>query len=84
MLGTIPILNQQMDWVGAPGAPRLARPTRAGPCLDFGFPHALIRNNRSKQFGVEYWALPGSNTPWRPWVVSENGNFCRHSVLYLC
>ena len=48
------------------GPPRLARPPRPGPCLDFGFQYALIRNNRLKKFGVEYWALPGSNSPWRP------------------
>ena len=30
----------------------LARPLRPGPCLDFGFQYALIRNNRSKKFGV--------------------------------
>ena len=36
------------------------------PCLDFGFQYALIRNNWSKKFGVEYWTLPGSNSPWRP------------------
>ena len=29
------------------------------------FIRALIRNNRSKNFGVEYWTLPGSNSPWR-------------------
>ena len=33
--------------------------------------YALIGNNWSIKFGVEYWALPGSNWPWRPWV---NGN----------
>ena len=49
------------------GAPRLARPPRPGPCLDFRFQYALIRNNRSKKFGVEYWVLPGSNSPWHPW-----------------
>jgi hypothetical protein len=43
----------------------LARPPRPGPCLDFGFQYALIRN-RSKKMGVEYWALPRSNSPWRP------------------
>ena len=45
------------------GPPQLARPPR--PCLDFGFQYALIRNNRSKKNGVEYWALPCSNSPWR-------------------
>ena len=42
------------------------RQPRTGPCLDFGFQYALIRTNRSKKFGVEYWTLPGSNSPWRP------------------
>ena len=32
----------------ASGTPRLTRPPRPGPCLDFGFQYALIRNNRSK------------------------------------
>ena len=32
------------------GTPRLARPPRPGPCLDFGFQYAFIRNNRSKNF----------------------------------
>ena len=36
------------------GPPRLARPPRPGPCLDFGFQYALIN-----------WTLPGSNSPWR-------------------
>ena len=30
------------------------------------FQYPLIKNNRSKNFGVEYWALPGSNSPWHP------------------
>ena len=30
---------------------------RPGPCLDLGFQYALIRNNRSKEFGVEYFFL---------------------------
>ena len=34
-----------------PGAPRLARPPRPGPCLDFGFQYALIRNNHSEILG---------------------------------
>ena len=38
-----------------------------------GFQYALIRNNRSKKFGVEYWALPGSNSPWRPWSLMSTG-----------
>ena len=43
-------------------------PPSPGPFLDFGFQYALIRNNRSKKIGVEYWALPGSNSPWRPCI----------------
>ena len=50
----------------SPGPPLLARPPRPGPCLDFEFQYSLIRNNRSKKFGEEYWALSGSNLPWRP------------------
>ena len=48
------------------GPPRQPRQPRTGPWLDFGFQYALIRNNWSKIFGVEYWALPGSYSPWRP------------------
>ena len=48
------------------GAPRLARTPRPGPCLDFGLQYALLRNDLSKKFGVEYWALPDSNSLWRP------------------
>ena len=33
------------------GPPRLARPARPGPCLDFGFKNTLIRNNRPKNLG---------------------------------
>ena len=42
-----------------------------GPCLDFGFQYALLGNNGSNKFGVEYWALPGSNLLWRPWPYCE-------------
>ena len=45
--------------------PRQARQPRTGPCLNFGFLYALIRNNQIK-IGIEYWTLPGSNSPWRP------------------
>ena len=41
----------------------------SSPCLDVGFQYTLIRNNRPKNFGVEYWALPGSNSPWRPCIL---------------
>ena len=27
-----------------------------------------VKNNRWKKIGVEYWALPGSNSLWRPWI----------------
>ena len=37
------------------GPPRQGRQAKFGPCLDFGFQYALIRNNWSKNFGVEYW-----------------------------
>ena len=45
--------------------PWQARQARFGPCLDFGFQYTLIRNNRSKNFGIEYWTLPGSNSAVR-------------------
>ena len=66
------IPNVSVNWIEwsnsmwATGAPRLAKPPRPGPCLDFAFQYDLIRNNQSKKFGVEYWALPGSNLPWSP------------------
>ena len=46
------------------GPPRLARLPKAWPCLNFGLQYALIRNTGQKN-GVEYWDLPGSNSPWR-------------------
>ena len=46
------------DYLLIAGLPRQARQARFGPCLDFGFQYTLIRNNRSKKFGIEYWALP--------------------------
>ena len=49
-------------------------------CLDFGFQYALIRNNQSKKFGVEYWTLPGSNWPWRPWMGLITVMSFAHSV----
>ena len=54
------------------GPPRQARQARFGPCLDFGFQYTLIRNNRSKKFGVEYWTLLGRNSPWRTLGSFEN------------
>ena len=41
---------------------------KSGPCLDFWFQYALISNNRPKNIEVEYRALPGSNSQWRPWA----------------
>ena len=29
------------------------------------FEWLLIRNNLSQKFGVEYWTLPDSNSPWQ-------------------
>ena len=52
---------------GSQNLPRQGRQARFGPSLDFRFQYALIRNNWSKKFGVEYWTLPGSNLLWRPW-----------------
>ena len=46
--------------------PSTGPPWLARPCLDFEFQYDLIRNNWSNKFGIEYWALPGSNTPWHP------------------
>ena len=43
-----------------------AQPPRPGPCLNYGFQYALIRNNQSKKIGVKHWALSASNLPWRP------------------
>ena len=65
-----------IKFIGA-GLPGLQRQLWTGPCLDFGFQYAVIRNNRSKKFGVEYWELPGSNSPWQPcilqvWIYPNN------------
>ena len=35
----------------------------------FVFQYTHIRNNGPKNFGIEYWALPGSNSPWRPCIL---------------
>ena len=51
------------------GVPRLTRPPRPGPCLDFGFQYALIRNNQPKKIGVEHRTLTSSNSRWRPCLV---------------
>ena len=58
-------------WPPYSGPPRLAMPQRPGPCLDFRSQYALIRNNQSKKFGVEYRALSDSNSPWRPWLLDD-------------
>ena len=56
--------------------------TSGSPCLDFGFQYSVIRNTRSKEFGVEYWALPDSNSPWRPctYIVT---NFYQNQIKSL-
>ena len=64
------------------GPPRLLRPPRPGPCLNFGFQYAFIRNNRSKKFGVEYWALPGSNSPWWPCLCKDLQSFYEKSNIF--
>ena len=44
------------EWavINIAGPPWQGRQARFGPSLDFGFQYALIRNNWSKKFGVEY------------------------------
>ena len=61
-LETLP-LDRVHNWVKL----FVMEPPRTGPCLDFGFQYALMRNNRSKK--LEYWALPGSNSLWQPCVL---------------
>ena len=46
------------------GASSGKAPPRPGPCLDFGFQYALIRNNWSKKFGVEYWPFTVAVNLW--------------------
>ena len=48
--------------------PWLARLPRPGPCLDFGFQLSIWSYKKPpvKKLGVEYWALPGTNSLWRP------------------
>ena len=62
------------------GPPWQARQARFGPCLDFGFQYALIRNNQSKNFGVEYWTLPGSNLLWR---LCDNTRIAMLGLFYV-
>ena len=48
------ILEPRVPSTGPPllaRPPRPPRPPRPGPCLDFGFQYALIRNNQSKNVG---------------------------------
>ena len=49
------------------GPPRQGRQARFGPCLDFGFQYALIRNNWSKKI---WGRIMGSNSPWHPCSLS--------------
>ena len=49
---------------------QLTRPSRPGPCLDFGFQYAFIRKNRPNKFGVAFRVLPGSKLRWWPCIVS--------------
>ena len=65
------------------GPPRLLRPPRPGPCLNFGFQYALIRNNWSKKFGVEYWALHGSNSLWRPCQQCLLSSFVKNYRIHI-
>jgi hypothetical protein len=52
------------------GPPWLARPPRPGACLDFGFQYAQTTGQKIR---VEYWALSGLNSPWRPCSGSLHG-----------
>ena len=47
------------------GPPRQGRQARFGPCLDFEFQYALIRN---KKFWGRILDLAGSNSRWRPCI----------------
>ena len=59
--------------ISYPGPPRQARQPRFDPCLLFLVSmRSNIRNNQSQKFLVEYWTLPGSNLPWRPFLGSLN------------
>ena len=51
-LGEFCFLMLNVDTI-TPGATagKAPRPPRPGPCLDFGFQYALIRNNWSKKVG---------------------------------
>ena len=51
--------------------------------LNFGFQYTLIRIGWSKKFGVEYWALFGSNSLWRPCLHNTFNMYPKiNTVLY--
>jgi hypothetical protein len=49
------------------GPPRLLRPPRPGPCLNFGLQLTLSQPGGHIMPTTVLWALSGSNSPWRPW-----------------
>ena len=53
------------------GAPRLLRPPRPGPCLNFGLQLTLSQPGGQIMPTTVLWALSGSNSPWRPWSVPK-------------
>ena len=57
--------------VALSGPPRLARPPRPGPCLDFGFQYTLIRNNRSKKFGDRILGIAWLKFDVTPLFITE-------------
>ena len=54
------------------GPPRLARPPRPESCLEFGFQHALIRNNRSKNLGYNIGPCLAQICRGGPEMVAKN------------
>ena len=51
------------------GPPRLLRPPRPEPCLNFGLHLTLSQPGGQIMPTTVLWALSASNSPWRPLVV---------------
>ena len=47
------------------GVPRLLRPPRPGPCLNFGLQLTLSQPGQQIMPTIVLWALSASNSPWR-------------------
>ena len=63
------------------GAPRLLRPPRPGPCLNFGLQLTLSQPGGHIMPTTVLWALSGSNLPWHPCAIVTY--YCFYYRCYL-